>query len=165
MTSSVRISELPTSNILNDDDFIIINTQNIVTQGIEAGDFITSLSSRDLTIPGDRTFTGVIICDSTVTLNSFLTVNDTTIFNGEVAFNGVTNLTLRGLTDVSAQSPDNGDVLIWDSGEFVTGTPSFNIPYLAVAPGVGPSNQGDVYINSNDNKLYVFNGLEWVATS
>ena len=98
-------------------------------------------------------------------MNSFLTVNDTTIFNGEVAFNGVTNLTLRGLTDVNAPSPDNGEVLIWEDGEFVIDEPTFKIPYLAVAPGTGPSNQGDVYINSNDNKLYVFNGLEWVATS
>ena len=167
MTSSVRISELPTSDILNDDDFIIINTQNVVTQGIQASDFIDSLSTRVLTITGDRTFAGTLTCNGVTTVNDSFVCNDQAFFNGEVIFNSTTNLRLSDLSGISDRRPQNNDVLIYDStnSEYIPGTPTFQIPYLAVAPGTGPSNRGDVYINSNDNKLYVFNGFEWVATS
>ena len=167
MTSSVRISELPTSDILNDDDFIIINTQNVVTQGIQASDFIDSLSSRTLTVTGDRTFAGTLTCDGATTINAPLVCNDTVTFNGAASFTRGTDLRLQDLADISNTTPQNDEVLIYNSAEseYQPGTPTFQIPYLDVAPGIGPSNRGDVYINTNDNKLYVFTGVEWVATS
>lgn len=82
--STVRISELPVVTTLNDDDFIVVNTQNIVTQGIEAEKFILSLFGRDITFTGTATFSKDVVFSEVVTYNENVTFNDTVIFSDAV---------------------------------------------------------------------------------
>lgn len=112
--TTVRISELPVSNTLLDDDFIVLNTQNIVTQGIEAADFIKSLFDRDLTITGSITFTDLVNFNSDVYIDGTTNFNNVVTFNDEVFFNNVTNLNIVDLNDVSSAAPADGYYLKWD---------------------------------------------------
>lgn len=112
--STVRISELPVVSTLNDDDFIVVNTQNIVTQGIEAENFILSLFGRDLVFTGTATFSKNVIFSDIVTYNENAIYNDTVEFNDAVIFNGITNLELSSLIDVEfTTTPLSGHVLTW----------------------------------------------------
>jgi len=113
---TIRVSELPVSTTLNDDDFIIVNTQNIVTQGIETEDFIESLFGRDLTFTGTPTFSGGVVIDSNITIDGTTTLNNNITINGDLAVNGSVGIKLGELSDVNVATATAGQLLAYNAG-------------------------------------------------
>ena len=116
VAGTVRVSDLPVSTTLNDDDFIIVNTQNIVTQGIETEDFIESLFGRDLTFTGTPTFSGDLIVDSNITIDGTTTLNNNITINGDLAINGTVGINLGQLGDVNVSGATAGQLLAYNAG-------------------------------------------------
>jgi hypothetical protein len=113
---SVRVSELPVVTTLNDDDFIIVNTQNIVTQGIETEFFIGSLFGRDLEFTGTPTFSGGLVVNDDVTINSETTINNNITLNGDLSVNGTISIKLDELSDVNVTTATSGQFLAYNAG-------------------------------------------------
>jgi len=165
LTSSVRISELPVADTLNDRDFIVINTQNIVTRGIAVEDFLSGVSDRNLIINGERIFNENVTLKDLVVFDGATTFNAPVEFTDEVSFKGVTDLPTTSLTDISTDVPSEGDFLQWRTNQYVPTQPKYKVPYQIEAPTGDDLEVGQIYINNIDNKLYVYNGTAWVATT
>ena len=171
VADTIRVSELPISTTLNDDDFIIINTQNIVTQGIETEDFIDSIFDRDIKFTGSPVFLGDVYIDSNLVVDGISTFNNNITINGDLNINGDVSIKLDELNDVSVSSATAGQLLAYNAGSRTwvaidppTAPPSggTSIPFQSLPPN--GSTAGDLWLNSSTYKLYVWDG-SWIATS
>jgi plastocyanin len=113
---AVRVSELPVVTTLNDDDFIIVNTQNIVTQGIETEFFITSLFGRNLEFTGNPIFVGDVTYNGDSVINGELTVNNNVTLNGDFSVNGSVSINIGELNDVNVAAATAGQFLAYNAG-------------------------------------------------
>lgn len=161
--STVRISELPVVSTLNDDDFIVVNTQNIVTQGIEAENFILSLFGRDITFTGTATFSKDVVFSEVVTYNENVNYNDTVIFNDAVIFSGTTNLELSSLNDVEfVSTPLSGQVLTWSgtTGKWGAAAPTGGggggVDLTAFSVTTGAATDGGALIYDNTSGVFTY---------
>ena len=142
---AVRVSELPVVTSLNDDDYIIINTQNIVTQGIEAEFFIESLFGRDLQFTGTPVFSGGATFNGDVTLNYETVLNDNITINGDLTLNGSTSIKIGDLADVDTTGAIASSILSYNAG---AGT------WVAVDLSAGGGGSGNP---AGNNKTIQFN--------
>lgn len=116
MSTTVRISELPETTSLDDRDLLVINTSNLVTQGIMVPDFVTGFCAKDLFFAGNVSFASgkQVEVDSLLKVDGVANFNESVTFQDDVTFNGTHNLRIQDMNDYSG-TPLDGQALVWNN--------------------------------------------------
>mgnify|MGYP001233972119 CR=1 FL=1 len=154
--ASVRVSELPLVNTINDPDVIILNVGNNVTSGIEISKFVSGLEGRDLNFTGTITINDLIVSgdtnlDGEVNVNNKIEFNDEVIFNDNVILGPNNSIKLEDLSDVEITTVQAGQALVYDgiSGNWVNGD---GVGLKAVVEDPTPKLGGDLDVNGHEIK-------------
>jgi len=118
-----RISDLPSITTVTVDDNIIVNDANAATTRITFANFMSSVSTQDITFSGDITFTQPVSGISITELSDVDTTTTAPVLNQVLQWNGanwtpqtftpVTSINDLSDVDTATTPPTDGQVLMW----------------------------------------------------
>lgn len=170
MPGSIKISALTRINDtdLSKDDQLVINDDNrsdgqVITRRTDLTGVLNYLSAQEITFSNNVNFSGQVT------------------YLNDVSFNGDVNLTLDELSNVQTGSKTDESVLVWDANAGSTGAwvaKSVTIDtytkaeidsklseVVVISPVQPPSPyQGQLWLNTTDGMLYVYNGGSFLNT-